>query len=428
MAKRKRTYRIDIRDHRIPSGRFTCSARTTSAPEFRRREAAVRSLIEAGAIDVLERIVQSGDDRLHIATVTDAVQQGRVDELRAARSAPLTLGRTVERLNRRKEATRRKGTQHQVKITLAQLEEHFGVERAKDGSIIRDVELASIASADCEAWLHGPKGSEPWAPATQGVKHTYAKQVWSLAIEAEAELAERENRKPRLRRNPWTSVEPAPIEQTRVIFLTAEERDALLAKITDTPLHAFMALAYHGGLRLGETVHLRTGIDVDLEAGLLRVQSRPGQWEWKPKNVKRGERDVPINATLRRILQAHIDNGFAGQRFFFHAPRWDRPLGSATAYKWWISAYEAAGLKHGRADVDAVVYHTGRHSFASLLVQQGISPLIVAELIGDSYEEVIRTYGHLTPHNLREAVTLLESGPVSNESSIVSNAEIRKSA
>lgn len=410
MAKRKRAaFKIDIRDQRLPGGRFSASARTTSAPEFRRREAAVRSLIEAGALDIIQRITARGVERLHLADVAAAVQRGDLDSLRAARSAPLTIGATADRLRQRKEATRRKKTQLQVEITLTQLEEHFGVRRAADGSITHDVELGGIGTKECEGFLHGPKDEgEPWAPRTQGVKYAYAKQLWQIAIDDEAEAAERENRKPRLRRNPWANVEPAEIVPTRVIFLTAEERDAMLAVLEDTPLHAYMAVAYHAGLRLGEAIHLRTDIDVDLSDGVLRIQSRPGQWAWMPK-TNRGQRDVPINRTLRGILDAHVSNGYAGNRFFFHAPRWDRPLGSGTAYEWWVDAYKAAGLKHGRSDADAVTYHSGRHTFCSLLVQQGVSPLIVAELVGDKYEEVIRTYGHLTPHNLADAVKLLES-------------------
>lgn len=404
----KKQFRIDIRDHRLPSGRFSCSARTTRAVEFRKREAAIRSLIDAGALDILARITTPGKDRLHIADVTAAVAKGEVDALRVAPTSRLLLGATVDRLRQRKEATRTKGTQLQVNVACEQLEAHFGVERDRAGKVVRDVDLATVSTKQCEEFLHGPKeGGVPWAPRTQGVKHAYAQQVWALAIAEEAEAAEREGRKPRLTRNPWANVEAAPILPTRVIFLKAEERDALLATLEGTPLRAFMAVGYHAGLRVEEAVMLRPDIDADLAAGFLRIQSRPGEFAWTTKSQK--SRDVPINRTLRRMLEEHVALGFAGQRFFFHAPSHDRPLAPSMAWKWWVEAYRAAGIKTGRADVDAVVYHTGRHTFASLLVQQGISPLVVAELLGNSYKEVVRTYGHLSPHNLADAVKLLES-------------------
>ncbi len=418
--KRGKSLRIDVRDVRLPGGRFTCSARTTSAPEFRRREAAVRALIEAGGNDVLARIIARGEHRLHIGDVAAAVARGDVDSLRVARASDnLLLGATIDRLRTRKQATRSAGTQLQVEVTCRQLETAFGVDRDAAGRITRDVDLSGITGRACEQWLHGPKeDAKPWAPRTQGVKHAYAQQVWQTAIDAEAEAAERENRKPRLKRNPWKGIESAPIHPTRVIFLTAAERDQLLAVLDGTPLAAFMAVGYHAGLRVEEAVRLRTGIDVDLVAGVLHIQPRTGEFAWTTKTNT--SRDVPVNATLRRILERHMALGFAGERYFFRTPLQDQPLGKGTSWTWWVQAYQRAGIKHGRGDIDGVVYHTGRHSFASLLIQQGISPVVVAKLLGNSYQEVVKTYGHLSPENLTDAVKLLEreSRPLSNETPI----------
>ena len=415
--------RIDVRDLSIPAmggrapGRFAISARTTAKPEFRQRDAAIRQLIKAGEWGILERIITPGPERLHIATVQREVAAGNLDALRPKAPlgkgpAPLFVGATVDRMLRTKAATRSAGTERVVRIVCEQLEAELGVERDQRGKIVRDVVFTdpAITTERLEAWLHGPKrGGKPWMPRTQTVQRAYAKALWDLAIRQEAEAAEREDRKARLTRNPWRHIEPGQIVATRVIFLTAAERDALLDVLRGRSLCAFMAVAYHAGLRLGEALHLRTGIDVDMDAGLLRIQPRPGEHAWKPK-TNRGTREVPVNASLRTLLQEHIEAGYAGARYFFRLAGRDRPLSGASARIWWTEAYEAAGIKHGRADVDAVVYHTGRHSFASLLVQQGISPLIVAELIGDKYEEVIATYGHLTPRNLVDAVKLLESG------------------
>ena len=414
--------RIDVRDLSIPAmggrapGRFAISARTTSKPEFRQRDAAIRQLIKAGEWGILERIITPGTERLHIATVQREVAAGNLDALRPKAPlgkgpAPLFVGATVDRMLRTKAAIRSEGTEKVARLTCMQLEAALGVVRDRRGRILEDVEFTdpAITTERLEAWLHGPKqGGKPWMPRTQVVRHAYAQQLWDMAIRQEAESAEREDRKARLTRNPWKHIEPGQITATRVIFLTAPERDSLLRTLAGRPLAAFMAVAYHAGLRLGEAVNLRTGIDVDLEAGLLRIQPRPGEHDWKPK-TRRGTREVPINATLRKLLEEHVAAGYAGARYFFRVPSADRPLGDTTARNWWISAYEAAGIKWGRGDVDAVTFHTGRHSFASLLVQKGWSPLIVAELIGDKYEEVVRTYGHLSPRNLVDAVRDLES-------------------
>jgi hypothetical protein len=407
----KPNLRIDIRDARIPDGgRFTASARTTRKVEARRREAAVRTLIDRGEWDLLRRITATGAERLHIADVERAVAEGDLDSLRiATHRVPLAVGAMADLLMQRKRATRSEGTQDAAEQVLRSLEAALGVERDTERRITRDVRLRDVDPAVLMEWLHGPKSSgEPWAPRTQGVAHAYASELWKLALALEADAADRENRKARLTRSPWATIRPAEVLPTRVIYLTAPERDALLARIVDTPQAAFMAAAYHAGLRLSEARYLRTGIDVDLGAGVLRIQPREGAHKWRPK-TKRGTREVPINRTLARLLARHIELGFAGERFFFRLSHKDEPLSRETARSWWSGAYDAAEIKWGRADVDAVVYHTGRHTFASLLVQQGVSPLIVAELLGDKYEEVVRTYGHLSPHNLRDAVRLLET-------------------
>jgi len=416
-ARRRRpTLKVDIRDQRLPGGRFTCSARTTSAPEFRRREAAVRALIEAGAYDILARITTPGPRRLHLSDVVIAVAAGDIGSLRiSCGPSLLMLGQSIDRLKQRKEATRAAGTATKVSGVAKHIESFFGVVRTRAGTIIEDVDITTITTRQCEEFLTVPRDGAPWAPRTQVVAHAYAMQVWAIAIGDEMEAAERENRRARMRTNPWAKIDPARVVPTRVIFLTEPERDAMLARLAGTPMRAFMAVGYLAGLRIGEAIHLRTDIDVDLPAGQLRVQSRPGEYAWTTKTKR--NRDVPMSASLRAILMEHVRLGFAGDRYFFRAPGRDRPLGSTTAWHWWVAAYDAAGIKHGRAEIDAVVYHTGRHSFASLLVQAGVSPMIVAELMGIRFEEVIATYGHLAPHNLADAVAKLESRPVSNESS-----------
>jgi integrase len=49
-----------------------------------------------------------------------------------------------------------------------------------------------------------------------------------------------------------------------------------------------------------------------------------------------------------------------------------------------------------------------RHTFVSWMVQRDVSPLKVAELIGDTAEQVMKTYGHLAPRDLSRAVSIID--------------------
>lgn len=52
-------------------------------------------------------------------------------------------------------------------------------------------------------------------------------------------------------------------------------------------------------------------------------------------------------------------------------------------------------------------FHSLRHTFASWLVQRGVSIYEVSKLLGHSDIKVTEIYAHLKPENLRNAVELL---------------------
>jgi integrase/recombinase XerD len=56
---------------------------------------------------------------------------------------------------------------------------------------------------------------------------------------------------------------------------------------------------------------------------------------------------------------------------------------------------------------DKVHFHTLRHSFASLLVQKGVSLYVVKELLGHEDLATTQIYSHLQEDNLRQAVNLI---------------------
>ena len=57
---------------------------------------------------------------------------------------------------------------------------------------------------------------------------------------------------------------------------------------------------------------------------------------------------------------------------------------------------------------DSLTLHSLRHTFASNLVQRGVSLYIVGELLGHSDLEVTKIYSHLTPQSFDWVVDLLD--------------------
>jgi integrase len=69
----------------------------------------------------------------------------------------------------------------------------------------------------------------------------------------------------------------------------------------------------------------------------------------------------------------------------------------------WEPAVKAAGLRH-------VVMHSLRHTYASLLIQQGENPKYISEQMGHSSIQItMDRYGHLFPNQKRTTGARLEA-------------------
>ena len=60
-----------------------------------------------------------------------------------------------------------------------------------------------------------------------------------------------------------------------------------------------------------------------------------------------------------------------------------------------------------RADVKIIRIHDLRHSFVSMLIHLGANFMVVADLIGDTVEQVTKTYGHMYETDKRAIINKL---------------------
>jgi integrase len=201
------------------------------------------------------------------------------------------------------------------------------------------------------------------------------------------------------------AVRPGRIRRTRHVWLSRDEVARVLWRSRGTPQAAWIATGVYAGLRRRELVHLRTDVDVDLEADEIHVQPRDGRHKWAPKSDL-GVRDVPMNPRLARWLRAHVRGGYAGNRYFFRLPDRDQPFSDSVATRWTRIAFEAAGVKYGRRG-DAATTHTLRHTFGTWLARAEVPVPDIAHLMGEKMETVLSTYLHHFPADRRKAVERL---------------------
>lgn len=158
--------------------------------------------------------------------------------------------------------------------------------------------------------------------------------------------------------NPALPVKKLPARNERLRYLSDDEEARLLAECSNH-LRPIVTVALYTGMRESEVLGLRWA-DVDLENGIIHLEDT--------KNGRR--RDVPMPRVARRTLADHPRH--IRSPYVFTKVSGD-PFGRVD--KGMRGACE-------RAEIQDVVFHTLRHTYASRLVMAGVDLLTVKELLG----------------------------------------------
>lgn len=185
-------------------------------------------------------------------------------------------------------------------------------------------------------------------------------------------------------------------------FWTKQEFDIFIPAVSDKPQSqaAFMTL-YYTGMRIGELMAL-TPADIDLQNGIISVSKsyqRLGQEDViTPPKTPKSNRIIAIPDFLCEELKSYLGKLYElGQdERMFHFT------------KHFLTHEMVRGCK--KSGVKKIRLHDIRHSHASLLIELGFSPLLIADRLGhEKVETTLNTYSHLYPHKQEEVVQKLQS-------------------
>lgn len=187
--------------------------------------------------------------------------------------------------------------------------------------------------------------------------------------------------------NPFAGIEKLKIEPKPLRWLSRSEIDAVLdiAEMDGRDAHLYFALGIFAGLRKGEIVAARWDW-IDFDNQILTVQAGHG---WRPKTTH-GNRSIPIHPQLMAVLQAYKSS----EGYIFRADTRCKGI-----YRTYCDVMHERVIK--AAGINGVTPHTLRHTFASQLVQRGISLYEVATLLGHSDIKTTMIYAHLAPEKIR---------------------------
>lgn len=216
--------------------------------------------------------------------------------------------------------------------------------------------------------------------------------------------------------NPVTMVDPPPLQQQPVDPLRLDEVRSLLSAAARTPLHARWLIAATLGLRQGEALGLRWD-DIDFVRSQIQVRRAlqrrsDGALELVAPKTVRSRRTVPLPARTVRTLAEHRrrqdeTRRTAGDHWqeygLVFTTRTGGPISPRNDYRAFQRLLTRAGLRRVRL-------HDLRHTAASLLLQQGVHPRVVMEILGHSQISLtMNTYSHVVPESVRQATDTVEA-------------------
>ena len=195
--------------------------------------------------------------------------------------------------------------------------------------------------------------------------------------------------------NPFTKVKFPRLSKTYPVFIPEDEFLIILAHTKYQHLRDIFTIAFYTGLRLGELVNMRWNwIDFSLNQITVKCTS-----DFLTKSKK--ERIVPMHGKVKTILinRFNADN-HSLDGYVLYSKIWKR-LYQESVSKQFKYTVRKSNLS------EKIHFHTLRHSFASLLVQRGVSLYVIKELLGHESLVTTQVYAHLQQQNLRDAVNLL---------------------
>jgi integrase len=192
--------------------------------------------------------------------------------------------------------------------------------------------------------------------------------------------------------SPARSVRIKVPDNKRHRFLSPDQTRGLLAALAavDTITWQVAMLSLYTGMRAGEIMALK-GQDIDLSRAMARI-----------KNTKTGQdRTVFLHTDLVAMLSR--------MELLPGRPLFDSRQQARRVSGIFARVVKALELNAGRADRrDRIVFHSLRHTFASLMVMQGKDIYLVSTLLGHKSVQVTKRYAHLAPETQRAALEAIE--------------------
>jgi site-specific recombinase XerD len=175
------------------------------------------------------------------------------------------------------------------------------------------------------------------------------------------------------------------------VILSREEVRRLLEAAEGLRQRAAMEIAYAAGLRLSELLHLRVS-DIDSERMLIHVRQGKGK----------KDREVMLSPTLLETLRAYWRQA-RPHGYLFAGKKAGCPLDPTIFQRGFALAKRAARIEKNAS------FHTLRHSFATHLMESGVSVRTIQALLGHRSLGTTERYTHVAGAYLKQTHSPLDT-------------------
>jgi len=254
------------------------------------------------------------------------------------------------------------------------------------------VPIGSITRQDVKAWAAALRRSGVGAETTKRAVHLFSA---SMAAAVDAAIIDA---------NPASRLQLSGGALSHERFLTRDEYAAVRAHLATTADQFIADLLVHTGMRWGELAGLHRS-RVDLRRGIVRIVETYDETAGRMKPYPKGKRarEVPLTPGLVEWLGdmswpsdgcgVPHEQGRCPGALLVTTDEGRALRNSNWSYRVWTPAVECSGIGHVRI-------HDLRHTYASWLLQAGVSLAEVGRLLGHVSTQTTARYAHLAeiPH------------------------------
>jgi len=198
--------------------------------------------------------------------------------------------------------------------------------------------------------------------------------------------------------NVFTKIKLPRLEKRFPLFLTVEEHKRICGNEDKLTMRAVFVFAFYTGTRVGEIINLQWK-DIDFNMKIIRISNSK---TFVTKS--RADRIVPMCKIIYELLKERFPKMITvGKPNYVFAKKSGYKFSSS-----YVSHRFKLACRKSKLD-ERYRFHDLRHSFASELVQRGISIYVLKELLGHSDISTTQIYAHLQNHNLMEAIKVFDN-------------------